>query len=342
MPSPSHPTHETMTRSLTFAASSRRRPRGRVATALLLAATALALAAGPVAAVDPGSDATAARTRPAAFVAPSAAAPTVSSSTREPIVRSLFRTPVDLEPPPPVPGSVPVPPTLDLFRAEGFRYQDPNLSACTAASALVMLNFIALNGTGGSAFRWTPRWGSAAVDSILAWERSHDTLAGGTGSDPHGWRNALNYYGWGTTALWSGARVYEDLAFSSYDRAIKTAIRQLIHHRKPVGIVAWQGRHAQMITGYAGLVGNPFARDAAGRYTNAFSVTAVYLSDPLRADGFVDALIPYETLRSSSNSRLRFLPYRETDSPYDDPYTKGWVPAREEWYGRWVIVAPIR
>ena len=190
-----------------------------------------------------------------------------------------------------------------------------------------MLNTIALNGNGGKGFRLGTRAGAhRAVDSILAWERTHDTLAGGSGSDPHGWRNALNYYGWGSGALAASSRVYEDLAFTSYDRAVKNAIRQLIRTRKPVGILAWQGRHAQFITGYAGLSGKPFAKDGAGRYRNDFTVDAVFLSDPLKADGWVNARIGYAELKSSSNARLRFAPYAETDSPYDDPYTSGKLP----------------
>ena len=69
-----------------------------------------------------------------------------------------------------------------------------------------MLNFIALRGSGGEGFGWLPTLSATVRDQILAWERSHDTLAGGRGSDPHGWRNALNYYGWGEAALWAGAR----------------------------------------------------------------------------------------------------------------------------------------
>lgn len=248
--------------------------------------------------------------------------------------------PVDLEPGGARPSGA-IPAALNLFRAEAFRYQDPNYSACTATAALVMLNTIALNANGRSGFTWVPRWGSAAVDSILAWERTHDTLAGGSGSDPHGWRNALNYYGWGSGALGSGYRVYEDLAYTSYDLAMKNAIRQLIRTRKPVGIIAWKGRHAQFITGYDGLAGDPFARSSALKYANDFTVKAVYLSDPLKADGWVNMRIGYGTLKSSTNPKLRFAPYLETDSPYDDAYTPGIRPARDEWYGRWVIVAPL-
>ena len=242
---------------------------------------------------------------------------------------------------PPDVGSLP-PATLNLFKADAFRFQDPNYAACTATSALVMLNTIALNGNGGSGFRWVPRYATSTVDSILAWERTHDTLEGGKGSDPHGWRNALNYYGWGPNALYAASRVYDDFAYGSYARAIKAGIRQLIITRKPFGILAWSGRHAQFITGYAGLKGNPFAKDTSGNYTNAFTVESLYLSDPLKADGWVNARIGYDTLRTTSNAKLRFVPYTETDSPYDDPYTAGTTPARNEWLNKWVIVAPIR
>jgi hypothetical protein len=258
-----------------------------------------------------------------------------------PTTGSIGTLRVDVEPGGPAPTTAP-PSALNLFRADAFRFQDPNYYACTATSALVMLNLIALNGNGGSGFRWAPRLGLAAVESILAWERTHDTLSGGKGSDPHGWRNALNYYGWGTGALTTASRVYDDFAYSSYARAVKNAVRQLIRTRKPVGILGWGGRHAQFITGYDGLSGNPFARDGRGRYTNTFTVGAVYLSDPLKSDGWVNARITYSSLGSSSNPKLRFVPYGETDSPYDDPYTSGTYAARDEWLGRWIIIAAIK
>jgi hypothetical protein len=322
-------------------------------------------AATPTAAPTAGPTAT--PTPPAESESPSpdpTASPTPSpTSTPEPAVTAAphphpsLRAPLPIESPRPTPkpqvagpridfepgGPTPAAPSsLNLFHPDGFRYQDPNYAACTATSALVMLNTIALNGDGGTGFTWTPRWGQAAVNSILEWERSHDTLAGGNGSDPHGWRNALNYYGYGSGALYPKARVYEDLAYTSYHRAVKTAVRQLIRHQKPVGIVAWSGRHAQFITGYAGLKGDPFARVSSGAYANDFTVDAVYLSDPLKADGWVNAKVAYETLRTTSNPKLRFSPYLETDSPYDDKYTAGVVPAKSEWHGHWVIIAPLR
>jgi hypothetical protein len=250
--------------------------------------------------------------------------------------------PIDLEPEPPAPGAIASPVSLNLFVAAGFRYQDTNYYACTATSALDMLNFIALRGTGGTGFRWTISLSNARRDALLGWERTHDTLAGGNGSDPHGWRNALNYYGWGSAALYAGSRVYEDYGYSSYERGVKAAVRSMIRFRKPIGIAAWRGTHAHVITGYDGLKGDPFARDAEGRYTNDFTIAAVYLTDPLKASGVVNSRVTYSTLGSTTNQRVRFAAYWETDSPYDDAYTSGWIRARDEWYGRWVVIAAIR
>jgi hypothetical protein len=240
------------------------------------------------------------------------------------------------QPPPPVPRA------MNLFVASGFRHQDPNMSACTATSVRSMLNFIATRATGGEGFMWTPTVSGSMRDRILAWQRSHDTLVGGRGSDPHGWRNALNYYGWGAGALVAGARVYDDFAFRTFDLAMKVAVRAIILTGKPVGMLGWRGAHAQMITGYYGLVGDPFAKDPTGRYRNAFSVAGFYVTDPLRRSKVVNRAIRFTTLRDTTNYRIRFQRYYETDSRYDDPYTPGYRRSRDEWYRRFVMILPVR
>jgi hypothetical protein len=242
----------------------------------------------------------------------------------------------------PQPVAAASPSSLNLYVAAGFRYQDPNYYACTATSTMDMLNFLALRGTGGAGFRWKLTLSGVTRDAILAWERTHDTLAGGNGSDPHGIRNALNYYGWGSQALWAGYRVYDDIAFYTYDGAVKRAVRAMIQTRKPVAILAWAGKHVQMMVGYYGLIGDPFARNSLSNYTNAFTVGGFYLADPLYSQAFVSQPITYAMLRDTTNLKFRFRPYLETDSPYDDPYTRGILPARNEWYNRFVIVAPLR
>lgn len=105
-------------------------------------------------------------------------------------------------------------------------------------------------------------------------------------------------------------------------------------------MLGWSGRHAQMITGYYGLAGDPFAKDSSGAYTNAFSVEGFYFSDPLKSDAMRALKVSFRRLRYTTNLRLRFRPYRQTDSRLDDPYTSGTVPARDEWYGKYVLVIP--
>lgn len=234
------------------------------------------------------------------------------------------------------------PATLNLYRTAGFRYQDPNYTACTATAVMDMLNFISLGHRGGPGFRWSRSLSARRRDSILRWERAHHTMVGGRGTDMHGWRNALNYFGWGSSALQEGSRVYDDVAFASYGSAMKAAVRAMISTRKPVAMAAWAGRHAVMITGYYGLTGDPFARDSAGTYTDTFTVGGFYLSDPLKQARRRNVRISYARLQYSSDSSLRFRPYRETDSPHDDPYTAGWRTSASEWYGQWVLILPVR
>ena len=283
----------------------------RVAATVVLAVAALALASvGSVAAADP------------------APAP-------RPTSRPVAVIPETKIPPKP-------PASLNLYDADGFRYQDPYYSACVAAAGMDMLNFVSLAGAGGHDFAWQRTRAGTDVQSMLTWARAHDTLEGGTGSDPHGWRNVLNYYGWGSNALLEGQRVYDDAAYKTYAGAVKAAVRAIILTDKPVGMLGWSGRHAQMITGYYGLKGDPFAKDSSGAWTNAFTVDGFYFADPLKSDGFVNAKISYTRLRDSTNPELRFRPYTETDSLLDDRYTTGSVASKSEWYGKYVLVIPRR
>jgi hypothetical protein len=155
-------------------------------------------------------------------------------------------------------------------------------------------------------------------------------------------RNALNHYGWGDLTLAAGKRVYEDMAFGSFASAVRTAVRQMILTRKPVIVIGWAGKHAQMMTGYYGLVGDPFAKLADGTWANTFKVAGIYFSDPLRSDHMVNIRVSWETFRTSPNLKLRLRTYRETDSPYDDRYTPGIRVSGTEWYGHLVLVVPVR
>ena len=233
----------------------------------------------------------------------------------------------------PEPAAAPAVYSKNLFDGSLFRYQNPDGTACTATATEVMLNFIASKGSRGDGFVWSPTTSYNTQESILAWTRANDTLdAGAPGSDPHGWRNALNYYGWGSFATF-GARHYEDLSYSSYASAIKAAVSAVARENKPVGLLAWSGGHAQVLTGYEVYGSDPAA-------SADFDVTAVYLSDPLSGDGLLNARITYANLQSGPTS-YRFTPYAWTDSSADDPYMAGSTPSWREWYGKWVIIAPV-
>jgi hypothetical protein len=218
---------------------------------------------------------------------------------------------------------------FDIFDARAPRYQEPDKTACTAASTVSMLNTIAYNGWDPSLV-WQPDTSYRTQERVLAFERDHMTMVRShPGSDPHGWRNALNYYGWGSLA----AGVYRDSAYSSQSRAEKAAISALARYRKPVGILSQYGAHAQFITGYRVVGHDP----ASGSLD--FTVLGVYLTDPWRSGRYRDEYVTYARWQWGFGW-LRFNEYRQTDSPYRDPID-GRI-GRAEWYGKWVIVEPVR
>jgi hypothetical protein len=252
----------------------------------------------------------------------------------------------------PGPAAAAVTWSKNLYVGNAFLYQDPYYTACTAAATMTMLNTIAARGTGGPGFTWTTykvkHNTSDPADrrdmtSILAFARARDTLRStSAGSDPHGWRNALNYHGWGDAAMTDPSRmVYQDRAYRGFKGAVKAAVRAIARFRMPVGILGWAGGHAQVMTGYVVTGENP-------AISNNFEVRYVYLSDPLRKSSIVNKRLSLEQLRSGS-LKFRFQSYRESDSPYDDPYTGNVIRSSvratvgpSEWYRRWVIIAPVR
>lgn len=247
-------------------------------------------------------------------------------------------------PPPPTPTPSPAAPdSLNLYVASGFRFQDPYMTSCTAAAAEDMLNFIALGGSGGSGLVWGPTLSNASLRRILAFERANDTLAPwAAGSDPHGWRNALNFYGWGASAMSRASWVYVDQGFTTFNGAIRAAVRAMIDTHKPVGMLGWGGRHAQILTGYFGLQGDPFAKKPDGTWADTFTVGGLYLSDPLRRHGWMNVPVSVGRLAAGTNWRIRFTPYVQRDSIYHDPLVPGIRRAWREWYGLYTLILPIR
>ena len=231
-------------------------------------------------------------------------------------------------------------------------YQDPYFTACTAASVMTMLNTIAGRGTGGEGFGWVPfRVKNSAIQaetrdmtSILAFERSRDTLRStSAGSDAHGWRNALNYYGWGLEAMTDPARmVYQDRAYRSFTGAIKAAVKAIARFGMPVGVLGWAGGHAQVLTGYVVVGEDPAVSDA-------FVVQSVYLSDPLRRNRILNLRVnieePAQRQPCATGSRRTARPTARIATRSAAALLPGSVAASRgpsEWYRRWVLVLPVR
>jgi len=230
--------------------------------------------------------------------------------------------------------------SANMYIEAGARYQDPDLTACTATSALMALNMIALGANAGSSFAWSVTTDYADQESILAFEQANDTLPLPTGSDPHGVRNALNYYGWGGT----DARVYSDKAYDSFSAAAKAVVASIARTHKPAVIFPWYGSHAQLVTGYKVTGEDPSISDN-------FQITAVYLTDPehdpkttLLVDRTIrhitpigrNSLVGVEAWRYGDLA-VQFNRYSQLDSTLRDNLD-GQI-GRAEWYGRFVIVS---
>ena len=232
----------------------------------------------------------------------------------------------------------PVPRTLDIYDSRAAVWQDPDKLACTSAAAQMMLNVVAYESAAeyfappdgraaGPAPRWRPDTSHGTTEAMLAYERSNMTmLAASAGSDPHGWRNALNYFGWGSIK----AGAYEDAAYPSFDAAARAAVLALAQSRRPVGILARGGGHAQLVTGYMVSGEDP-------RAGGEFTILGVYLTDPLQSVGMRDAFVTLDTWRSGT-ATIQFTPYLQNDSPFRDGMDGNIGTA--EWYGKWVIIEP--
>jgi hypothetical protein len=228
---------------------------------------------------------------------------------------------------------------FDLYNSRGAMYQDPDYTACVATNTEMMLNMTTYQANLGYLsssnevfqlpMRWRPTTSTTEQAAILAYARANMTmLTSSAGSDPHGWRNALNYFGWGKIT----AGVYRDSSYTSFDSATRAVVSALAWHEKPVGLLALAGRHAQMVTGYVVTGGDPAV-------STDYTIVGVYITDSLQSAAMRDAYVPLATWQSGATA-VRFTPYLETDSPYQDPID-GQV-GRTEWYGKWVIIDALR
>ena len=229
---------------------------------------------------------------------------------------------------------------LNLYNVAGLRRQYPDLYACTAAAVQMSLNLIALDNGDVS---WQPTTEYRVQEGILAYERANMTMAlSSEGSDPHGTRNALNYFGWSSM----DAGVYADVAEPSFAVASQAVVASIARTRKPAIVFPWFGGHAQVVTGYKVHGENPAVSDD-------FTIEGVYITDPLEGYTFLiyggvshrvneirpNSWIPLKDWKSGSDS-VRFTEYLQTDSRGRDPID-GQI-GQLEWFGKWVAVIAVK
>jgi len=251
-------------------------------------------------------------------------------------------TPAPTALPTPVLAPTPTDWSLNLYNSDGVRYQNPDGEACTAATVETALNLASLDGQQPP--YWSPSTSYATEEELFRYERAHMTMPSDVpGSDPHGVRNALNYFGWGSMV----AGVYTDVAPSAFGAAAKAIVSSIARTRKPAIVFVMAGGHTQLVTGYTVHGSNPATSDS-------FTIVGIYLTDPLL--GFLSltggngvtqtfAAVHMNSWVSLRDWRygpvaVRFSEYWQKDSWMRDPID-GKV-GRNEWYGRFVAVIATR
>jgi hypothetical protein len=186
--------------------------------------------------------------------------------------------------------------TKDVYFTAGYERQIDNRT-CSAASTAMMMNFLA---------RKDLRLGQMTV---LRYAQPRDALNDRSqrGSDPLGWSLAATHFskqaGSPTTYVWRTYRTEKD--------ALKAAARSLAKYGKPVGLLAMNGRHAVVMTGFQ-----------ASRDPNKgdFGLIRVTVSDPYGA-----RRQHYPGYRSPLSKYLELDASRKYD---------------KLWFGKFIIIAP--
>jgi hypothetical protein len=231
---------------------------------------------------------------------------------------------------------------MNMYDPALVRWQDPDQEACAAAATEMMLNMTSqvqldeipsLRGGLPLPPPLIPTWNAdlsyEKQEEILAYAHSTSTLeAGAVGADANGWRNALNYYGWGSV----NAGVYRVSWYGSYGAAAHAVVRSLAIHKRPIGILGWYGSHAQFVTGYVVTGEDP-------RVSDNFSIEGVYLTDPLQAMWTRNLFLSYGEWEYGPIV-LRFSQFWQPDSTQRDPLT-GMI-GTNVWWSNWVIVDAVK
>ena len=226
--------------------------------------------------------------------------------------------------------------TYDLYQTRAVRFQNPDMKACVSAATMTTLNTVYFTAATTSAVKanrtamtWRPTIRPRDQRLIERWARAHMTMPiEKDGSDVHGLRNAINYYGWGSER--TGA--YADYAYATFNSAMKAVVWEIASSNEPVVILTQNGGHLMVITGYSVTGVDPRTG------STDFTVNGLYATDPLRERHVADTYLDYLNLHSGPK-HVRFAPYLQYDSILKDPID-GRI-GRNEWVHHYVVVAPV-
>lgn len=169
---------------------------------------------------------------------------------------------------------------------------------CTAAATQMMINMVRDRRDARSSLQL----------QIYRFARTHDTLrSSSVGSDPAGWAAALNRYGAGR---------YKYAMYLARNDALRAAARAIRSTGRPVGLLAWNGRHAWVMTG--------FRSTADPAIADHFWVAGAWISGPLQ---------------SSDPRPNRYLARAALDPKFGRYLERdGW----KGWIGKYVIIVPVQ
>ncbi len=192
---------------------------------------------------------------------------------------------------------------IDLYRSGTYTVQKSWLW-CTAAGVQIVRNIVDLE----------TDHTSSGQRRYFAWMRVHNRyhLPLSAGVDPQGWTAGLRHF---------VDDRYRLVASTTFDGALRSAVRRLRQTSLPVALTVSHGNHGWILTG--------FTATADPLTTASFKVTSVRVVGPLyglqNRDGYD---MPPDTMLTPSQLRRYFTPWKYT-------------PMSMVWDGRYVSIQPV-
>lgn len=222
------------------------------------------------------------------------ASPT-AAATRTPYEMPSFATPA------PTTG----PYTMDIYRKSSFVSQVTS-HECMAGAVQNMLNII------GPKIDLTSGRQNVISNALVANTTKADSHNGGYG--PAGWAITMTQFGGGNYAL---------LVDNSLDQAMMDAATALRKTGRPVGLLAWWGAHAWVMTGFQ-------ATHDPRAYPGGFAVLGAYIVDPYypRHSSIWGQTLGPDTFRNMAAMAHNFIGWKRPEGHYA---------GRD---GKWLLVVP--